>query len=155
MTDGENGGSDGPDETRGSTADDDPAGDAERAVAGDPESPIEGQVILMTAAKASVAPDALPSLLDAVQDHLGPRLEVYRRRYELAHEDDERALFFVPTDHWGEVGERLDLGRREIDAVRRAHAEQLRRIGRREGRDEEFESSLEIRQAAVVGIDGE
>jgi hypothetical protein len=115
--------------------------------------PIEGQVLMLTAAKASVGPGALPDLLARVQRRLAPRLGEYRRRYELAHEGDGRAVFFVEPDHWEAVGEELGLGRRETDAVSRAHEEQLRRIGSGTDRREEFETALELRTAAVIGTD--
>ena len=41
--------------------------------------PLDGQVLLLAAAKASVAPQHLPGLVDRAQAHLGPRLETYRR----------------------------------------------------------------------------
>lgn len=119
----------------------------------DPEvdSPIDGQVVVLTAAKASVPPSRLPELLSAVQADLGPRIETYRERYERVAGTDGAALFFVDEDHWPAVGDRLGLGRRETDAVRRAHNEQLRRFGLSAGRREEIETALEIRDGAVVG----
>ena len=57
----------------------------------------------------------------------------------------------MPTDHWVSVGETLGLPEREIDAVRRAHAQQLKRIGSKTDRREEFETALEIREAVVIG----
>lgn len=122
-------------------ADDHPDGDA----------PIDGQVLLVTAAKASVSPDRLPDLLARVQADLGPRLDEYRRSYECVAEDESRAVFLVSDDHWERVGDRLDLGRREVDAVRRAHEEQLRRLGSTLDRRDEFDSALDIRSAVVVG----
>jgi hypothetical protein len=62
-------------------------------------------------------------------------------------------VFLVPRDHWGAVGERLGLAARERDAVRRAHEEQLRRVGSETGRRDEFEAALEIRSAVVIGVD--
>lgn len=115
------------------------------------EFPIDGQILVLTAAKASVAPQTLPALLRSVQAELEPRLDDYRRTFELADEDEGRVTFLVGDDHWGTVGERLGFGRRETDAVRRAHNEQLRRIGNRTDRSEEFETALEIRDAVVVG----
>lgn len=115
--------------------------------------PIEGQVVLLAAAKASVAPQRLPDLIERVQDDLAARFEEYRRRYEHAYESPDCWAFFVESDHWPSVGDRLGFDRRETDALRRAHTEQLLRIGRREGRREEFESALEIREAVVIGIE--
>lgn len=119
--------------------------------------PIEGQVLLLAAAKASVASDRLPALVERAQEALGSRLEEYRRRYECAHEGDEEDAwyFFVPDDHWETVGERLSLDERESDALRRVHEEQLKRLGKRLGRREEFETALELRSAVVVGTPGE
>jgi hypothetical protein len=116
------------------------------------ETPIEGQVQLIAAAKASVPPQRVPELLNAVQADLAPRLDDYRRQYELVEETPEACTFLVPPDHWVEVGGRLGFERREIGAVRRAHEAQLRRMARREDRREEFETALEIRTAVVVGV---
>jgi hypothetical protein len=116
-----------------------------------PGDPIEGQILLLAAAKASVSPAQLPDLVDRVQAHLGPRRERYRREYERAFADDEREVFFVESGYWEGLGEVLGLGRRERDAVRRAHTEQLRRIGNREDRAAEFDSALEIREPVVIG----
>lgn len=113
--------------------------------------PIEGQVLLVAAAKASVPAKRLPDLVDLVQAELASDLESYERRYELAHEAPEFRAFFVEDGHWGEIGDRLGFDRRETDAVRRAHHEQLRSVGRREDRDEEFESALEIRDCVLIG----
>lgn len=115
--------------------------------------PIDGQVLLLTAAKASVPPARLPDLVDLAQADLEPRLAAYRRQYECAYEDDERRAFFVEWGHWEEIGDRLGFSDRERSAVRRAHEEQLLRIGRREGRIDEFETALEIRDPVFVGVD--
>ena len=114
--------------------------------------PIEAQIVLLASAKASVAPQRLPELIEAAQEDLGPRLDEYRHRYERAHENAESCAFFADADHWERVGDRLGFDRREVDAVRRAHEEQLLRTGRRENRREEFESALDIREAVVIGI---
>lgn len=115
------------------------------------EFPIEGQILVLTAAKASVAPKVLPDLLTRVQADLAPRLDDYRREFECVAVEDERETFLVPSDHWQTVGDRLGFGRRETDAVRRAHTEQLRRLGSRLDRRDEFETALEIREAVVIG----
>ncbi|WP_142857639.1 hypothetical protein [Salinigranum halophilum] len=115
--------------------------------------PLDGQVLVLAAAKASVPAERLPELVDQVQADLGPRLETYRRTYEAVAESPERWVFLVPLDHWDTVGERLGLTARECEAVRRAHEEQLRRVGTETGRREEFESALDIRSAAVVGVE--
>ncbi|WP_135821214.1 hypothetical protein [Halostella litorea] len=117
--------------------------------------PLDGEVLLMAGAKASVAPERLPALVDRVQADLGPRIDEYRRRYECVHEDDDRAAFLADADHWERVGEELDLHRRERDALARAHAEQVRRIGRKTDREAAMDSALEIRSAVVVGTSSE
>jgi len=113
--------------------------------------PIDGQALLLATAKASVGPQDLPNLLDAVQADLSDGLPEYRRRYELVYEGDATCVFLVEADHWATVAERVGLDSRERDAVRRAHAEHLRRIGSREDRREEFETALGIRSCVVIG----
>jgi len=113
--------------------------------------PIDGQILLLTAAKASVSPQRLPDLVDLVQADLEPRFEDYARRYEVAFEGADAAAFFVPEDHWAEIGDRLGFDSRETDAVRRAHHEQLTRRGRRDDRLSEFETALEIRNCVLIG----
>jgi hypothetical protein len=118
----------------------------------DPQhSAIDGQVFMLASAKASVAPGRLSELLDRVQTTLDGRLETYRREFERVVAADDREVFLVPTDHWERIGHRLDLERREREAVARTHAEQLQRLGSRTDRREEFETALEIREAVVVG----
>jgi hypothetical protein len=119
--------------------------------------PLDGQVLILASAKASVTPQRLPKLVDRVQTDLGPRFAEYRRAYESVYEADDRWVFLVPLDHWKTVCDRLDLTARECRAVRRAHEEQLRRIGGEEDRRDEFESALDIRSAVVIGVedDGE
>ena len=119
-------------------------------MAGDP---IEGEVLVLVAAKASVGPQRLPELVDRVAADLDPQRETYAREYERAYETDGRTAFFVEDGHWGTIRDRLDFGEREIDAVRRAHHEQLTRDGRRLGRIEEFETALEIRDCVVLGTE--
>lgn len=113
--------------------------------------PIDGTPLRLAAAKASVGPGRVVPLLERVQVDLAPRLDDYRQRFECVHEDDERAVFLVPEDHWETVGDRLGLDRRERDAIRRAHNEQLGRLGSKADRREEFDTALEIRDAVVVG----
>lgn len=113
--------------------------------------PLDGDVLLYTGATASVSPERVEPLLRAVQAHLRARRDDYRRRYEAAFEDDERRILLVPTDHWTSIGVELDLPARETDAARRAHAQQLKRIGSETDRREEFETALEIREAVVIG----
>jgi len=113
--------------------------------------PLDGEVLLLAGAKASLSPRQLPDLVDDAQAHLGPELARYRREYEAVYEDDRLVVFLVEPDHWEELAATLDLNGRERDALRRAHEEQLLWLGRGTDRKEEFESALEIRQAVVVG----
>lgn len=113
--------------------------------------PIEGQVLLLAGAKASVPPERLPDLVDRVQADLEPRLDTYRRRYECIVETADACYFLVETTHWEQLCDRLAFDERETDAVRRAHHEQLRRTGRRDGREAEFETALDLRECVVVG----
>jgi len=113
--------------------------------------PIEGQILLLTAAKASVAPTRLPDLIERTQAVLGPALERYRREYERLYVDGDLEVFLVEWGHWDDLGARLEMTDRELSAVRRAHEEQLLRIGRRTDREAEFETALEIRDPVVIG----
>ncbi|MBB6647038.1 hypothetical protein H5V44_12205 [Halobellus sp. MBLA0160] len=113
--------------------------------------PIDGDVLLYTGATASVGPERIEPLLRTAQAFLRERAATYRRRYESAFVDDERRILLVPEGHWNEVGDELGLPEREVDAVRRAHAQQLRRLGSKTDRREEFETGLEIREAVVLG----
>ena len=117
--------------------------------------PIDGQVLLLTAAKSSVPPTRLPDLVDRTQAALASRLERYRREYERiydgAEEDDPFEAFLVDWGHWKELGDEVGLEERERSAVRRAHEEQLLRVGRRLDREDEFETALEIREPVLIG----
>lgn len=115
------------------------------------DSPIEGQIVLLAGAKASVPAERLPALLDRVQADLESRLDDYRTRYEVVEETDDAVSFFVETDHWDEVGARLGFDDREADAVRRAHHEQIRRAARRADRADEIDAGFEIRAGVVIG----
>jgi hypothetical protein len=112
-------------------------------------TPIDGEILMIATAKGSIGP-RVGVLVERVQSHLGSRIDDYRRGYEAVHEADWRVVFLAETGHWDRVGNRLDLYEREVDAVRRAHTEQLEVIGRREGRESEFEAALEIREPVVV-----
>jgi hypothetical protein len=115
------------------------------------DNPIEGQVLVLTAAKASVGGQRVPDLVAEARRELQPRADELTRQYEQVHEDDVRVIFLAPEGFWSEVGEDLGWSRREYEAVARAHAEQLLRVGRRENREEEFETALELREAVVIG----
>ena len=112
--------------------------------------PIEGQVLLLTAAKASVPGSRLPGLVADVQTDLESRLEAYHREYECFHETDDRLIFLVEWGHWDDLADRLRLTQREASAVRRAHEEQLLRASRRVDRETEAETALEIRDPVVI-----
>jgi hypothetical protein len=114
--------------------------------------PIEGQVLLVAGAKASVSPERLPALVEQMQAALAPRTDRYRQEFECVFEDDDRAVFLAEPDHWATLADDLGLRERERDALRRAHVEQVRRIGRRTDRESEFESALEIRTPVVIGL---
>lgn len=116
----------------------------------DSEHPIEGQMVLLAGARASVPLQRLSPLLETVQTYLDEHRETYGREYERVAGPDP-AVYLAPADHWETVAEAVELEEREADAVRRAHEAQFRREGRRTDRDEEFERSLEIRAPVVVG----
>lgn len=113
--------------------------------------PLDGEAIVLAAAKASVSGERLPGLVDRVQAHLGARRETYDRQYECVHEDDAQAVYLVQHGHWADIGAELDLEDREWEAVRRAHREHLGRLGSELDRREEFDSALEVREPVVVG----
>ncbi len=113
--------------------------------------PIEGQILLLTAAKASVPATRLPDLVERAQATLGPDRERYRREFERCYADDGLEAFLVEWGHWEAVSEEIGLTDRELSAVRRAHEEQLLRIGRRTDREDEFETALEIREPVIIG----
>jgi hypothetical protein len=117
----------------------------------EPGDPLEGNVLLVAAAKGSVSPSKLPGLVDVVQSHLGPQLDRYRREYEAVYDDERMVVFFVEDGHWDDLGEELGFAEREIAAVERGHTEQLRALGREGDRLDEFETALDIREVVVVG----
>ncbi|WP_265110186.1 hypothetical protein [Halosolutus halophilus] len=117
--------------------------------------PIEGQVLLLTAAKASVPGTRLPDLVDLTQELLAAERERYRREYERVHDGETFEAFLVDPGHWEAIGDELGFEDRELSAVRRAHEEQLLRVGRRLDREPEFETALEIREPILVGTDDE
>ncbi|GAB3667601.1 hypothetical protein [Halopiger thermotolerans] len=117
--------------------------------------PIDGQVLLLAAAKSGVSPNQLPDLVDRTQSHLASAREEYRREYERIHETEAFEAFLVDWGHWDEIADAVGLGDRERSAVRRAHEEQLLRVGRRNDREEEFETALEIREPVLIGLEGD
>ena len=116
-----------------------------------PTIPIDGPVILYTCAVASIPARAMGPLLRDVQAHLHAHRQRYARRWECAIETPARAIYLVNPGHWDEVGAALSLGRRQQDAVERAHRRQLLAAGRERERREEFQTALEIRTAVVIG----
>lgn len=117
-------------------------------VAGDP---LDGQVLLVSAVKASVPGKKLPILVDRTQKALVQIHPDVEQQFERIYEGDEYDIFLVTDGFWDELGDRLGLHRRELSAVRRAHEEQLRYVGRRDDREAEFDTALEIRDALVIG----
>ena len=115
-----------------------------------PTHPIEGQIVLLAGAQASVTLQRLSALLAEVQRHLAPSRAAYERRFERL-EGAEHVYYLAGLDHWERVGDDLGLSEAETDAVRRAHEAQFRRDGRRLDRTEEFETALEIRHPVVIG----
>ncbi|ELZ07462.1 hypothetical protein [Natrialba aegyptia] len=117
--------------------------------------PIDGQVLLLTAAKASVPPSRLPELVDDAQALLSQRLAHYRHEFERLYADEFTEAFLVEWGHWEDLGAELGMSEREIAAVRRAHEEQVLRAGRRMDREDEFETAFEIREAVCIGVESE
>lgn len=113
--------------------------------------PIDGQILLLTAAKASIPPTHLPELVERAQTELAPERERYRHEFEQVYADESLEAFLVDWGHWEELGADLGVSDREIAAVRRAHEEQLRRIGRTQDREDEFETAFEIREPVLIG----
>lgn len=119
----------------------------------DPSYPIEGQIVLLAGTQASVPLDRLPDLLGRVQTYLRANQETYDREYERISGPREADYVCAESGHWDAIGTELGLSDREQDAVRRAHAAQFERDGRRLDRSEEFEATLEIRD--VLAVTGE
>lgn len=113
--------------------------------------PLRGNALVVAAAKASVSGERLPDLVDRTQEHLGAERPDYGRHYECVHEDESTVVFLVGDGHWAELGETLGLTDREWKAIRRAHAEHLKRLGDDLDRRQEFETALELREAVVIG----
>lgn len=116
-----------------------------------PDSTLNGNAIVLAAAKASVSGDRLPELVDRAQDRLATRRDRYERRYERVHEDDDGAVFLVEEGHWADLGAELDLERREWKALRRVHGEHLKQLGGTLDRRAEFETALDVREVVVIG----
>lgn len=112
--------------------------------------PIDRRTIEVAAGATAVSSRGLPDLVHLAQVELAANADAYRRWYECVHETEDRCTFLVESGHWARIADRLRLDAHEADALRRTHEEQLRRIGRRTGREREFEVALEIREVVVV-----
>ncbi len=151
MTGDESGGGDATAESSGGDAAAESSGGGS-ADAADEESqhPIEGQIVMLAGAKASVPVQKLPDLLGRANEELLARREAYERTYEQVHAADGREYYAAEAGHWVDLGIEGEFSSREADAVRRAHEEQFLRAGRRADRREEFETTLDIRDVVVM-----
>ena len=113
--------------------------------------PLDGHALVLAAARASVPAERLPDLVDRLQAALVDRRHDYARQYECAHEDAMHSVFFVERGHFEEVGDEFGFERREWEALRRAHAAHLKRLGDELDRRAEFETALEVREAVAIG----
>ena len=111
---------------------------------------IEGQIVLLAGAQASVTLSRLSGLLDRTAGYLTDRRETYQRRFERVDGPDDTSYYLTESGHWDQVGTQLGFEDRETDAVRRTHAAQFERDGRRLGRSEEFGATLEIRDVVAM-----
>jgi hypothetical protein len=111
---------------------------------------IEAQVVLLSGAQASVTLPHLSDLLARAERYVEVRRETYERRFERIGGAEDTAYYLADAGHWDRVGGELGFDDREADAVRRSHAAQFRRDGRRLDRTDEFETSLEIRDVVAT-----
>jgi len=111
--------------------------------------PIEGQVVLLAGARASVPLDRLSDLLATVHAYVSERRERYDRQFERVDAGDT-VYYLAGEGHWTAVADDLGLTEREAGAVRRTHETQFLRDGRRLDRTDEFEAALDIRRPVVV-----
>lgn len=114
------------------------------------DHPIEGQLLLVAGARASVAMHRLPDLVERAHDHVVANADEYERRYERIEGARDADFYCVEPGFWAAVGDELGMNDREADAVRRAHEAQFTRDGRRLDRQSEFESTLELREIVAV-----
>jgi hypothetical protein len=115
--------------------------------------PLDQSAIVYASATGSIQPARIGPLLRQAQAYLCQLYDEYQRQYECTIETDGRAIFLVPAGHWTTLADEIGCSSRAIDAIARAHAEQLRRLGRQTDRRDEFETALEIRDAIVIGTD--
>lgn len=116
----------------------------------EPSHPIEGQIVLLAGAKASVSLTRLSDLLSEAQEYLADVAEEYERRFEHIDACGEGVYFLADDDYWETLGSELGFTNREAQAVARTHKAQFERDGRRMDREEEFETTLEIRDVVAV-----
>lgn len=119
----------------------------------DSSHPIEGQILLLAGAQASVTLTHLSELVSSVHEHVRDNSDEYDRQFERIDDAEGLSYYLVEACHWDDVGTTLGLQDREVDALRRVHTLQFERAGRRLDRLEEFETAMEIRDV-VVTADG-
>jgi hypothetical protein len=115
--------------------------------------PIESQIVLLAGAKASVSLARLSELLAEVQPYLAANVDEYERRFEHIDAYGEGRYVLATEGYWETVREEVGLTEREIEGVARTHAAQFERDGRRMDREDEFETTLEIRDVLMVNPD--
>jgi len=119
---------------------------------GEPSHPIEGQVVLLAGAKASVSLARLSDLLSEAQEHLADETDEYERQFERIDACGDGVYFLADDGHWERLREELGFTKRETEAVARTHAAQFERDGRQLDRKQEFETTLEIRDVVAVAL---
>jgi len=87
--------------------------------------PIEGQIVVLAGAQASVPLSTLSELIERTQRHLVERRATYERRFERIDGTDDAVFYLVDDGRWETIGEALGFDGRELDAVRRTHESQL------------------------------
>lgn len=112
--------------------------------------PIEGQIVLLAGAKASVSLVQLSDLLADAQAYLATELDDYERRFEQIDAYGVGTYILADEGYWERIGDAMECTQRETEAVARTHAAQFERDGRRMDREGEFETILEIRDVLMV-----
>lgn len=112
--------------------------------------PIEGQVLLLAGAQASVTLTHLSDLITRANEHVSTQQADYEREFERIDDPEGPVYYLVDGSYWEGVGTTLGLERREVEALRRVHALQFQRAGRRLDRLEEFETAMEIRDVVAM-----
>lgn len=119
-------------------------------MADDSSHPIQGQIILLAGAQASVTLTHLSELVSNTHEYVSTRRDEYERQFERIDDANGLSYYLVESAHWDEIGTALELQQREVDALRRAHSLQFERAGRRLDRFDEFETAMEIRDVVVT-----